>query len=209
VLDASRCTKEYPHGQPVPCPACGKTKTTAPIGLIDDELETDFAALIPDPVLTRAINALTAAATTGAGFIYLFGGHGTGKTHLLQATVNLAVQHSHTAEYTKSTALLNTLRDGFRQNDEAGYDQRYQQLIARPVLAIDEIERFAGTNYALQTISDLIDERYRRRRRHLTVIASNMPPTKMPPAIADRLAQAEHYLLNGPSWRQVLREVQP
>lgn len=103
------------------------------------------------------------------GFV-ISGPVGTGKTHLLAATLAYAViERGAKAKYVEMSLLFNDIRRGFEQNKSGG--EIIGPLAEIDLLAIDELGRGRGSNFELDTIDDLIARRYNAGK--LTLFATN------------------------------------
>ena len=104
--------------------------TQLPLGVRLREAAT-FANYYPG-VNQPAVNLLQASVTTEHEFIYLWGGHGCGKTHLLQAVCHLVSAQRHPLAYfplREMAALSVEVLDGVEQ---------------LPLVIVDDIDAIAG-----------------------------------------------------------------
>jgi DnaA family protein len=104
-------------------------------------------------------------------FIYLWGGHATGKTHLLQAVCHLAATQGH------STAYL-PLRDAANFSPEV-----VEGLEQLPLVVVDDIDAIAG-NAIWETALFHLYNRVRERGGRL-VIAGLHSPAALAVSLAD------------------------
>lgn len=139
------------------------------------------------------------------GFITLEGAWGLGKTELLMCAVNAARNAGIPAVYTTTAALLDYLRSAYRPGVELDADQRWELLISTEVLAVDELEKFNATEWALERFSRLVDERWRRMGRLLTLFATNTVISALPGDIQSRMedGRAEIIKLTGADMRKL------
>lgn len=113
------------------------------------------------------------------GWVSFFGEYGVGKTGLLKALVAASVRAHVPARYVRGGDILseirNTYGDDSRDNEQA--------LIARyaryKFLAIDEVDRVSGTEWARSMLFTILDDRYTRRDTAATAIATNAAPGGM------------------------------
>lgn len=152
----------------------------------------------------RAIAAVQNAATRRRGLIALTGAPGTGKTTLLVAAVNAAREANVPAVYTTVTDLLDYLRRAYNPaNGEIGFDARWDLLIRAEVLALDELDEFNATPWAMERFLRLIDERWRALDKCLTLVACNSALAALPDKVASRLrdGRAQTFALAGRDMR--------
>ncbi len=92
------------------------------------------------------------------GFI-LKGGVGTGKTHLLAATLaHLTLEAGIEARYVEISLLYAAIRRGFQDGKSGG--EIIGPLCEVEVLAIDELGKGRGSPFELETLDELIARRY-------------------------------------------------
>ena len=115
------------------------------------------------------------------GYITFWGNYGVGKTHLIKGLVNGFRMIEVTAHYARLSDLLAEIRERFSADNgmiltEAVINEyRHMQ-----VLCVDEINGVNFTNWSLETINRLLDDRYSRRSECLTVMALNQHPSELP-----------------------------
>jgi len=122
-----------------------------------------------------ALDACQEVARHPEGWVVLWGHYGTGKTHLLAATVNEAVKSNIAAVYYTLPDLLDRLRGSYDRNE---YDPFLARLCSVPILAIDEIDKARATAWANEKIYQMIDARYRAISSQATMFAMNSSPQK-------------------------------
>lgn len=161
-------------------------------GLTGDERSISFANL-------AGIEAETVrkAVRERHGILTLSGKPGTGKTTLLLAAVNAAREANVPAVYTTVTDLLDYLRRAYNpsNNGELSFDARWDLLIRVEVLALDELDEFNTTPWAMERFQRLIDERWRNMSTKLTVCATNSNPKNLPEKVASRLGDGRAQLV--------------
>lgn len=121
------------------------------------------------------------------GIITLTGKPGTGKSSMLIAAVNEAREANVPAVYTTVTDLLDYLRQAYAPNTELSFDARWDLLLRAEVLALDEVDEFNTTPWAMERFLRLMDERWRNLDRVLTLCATNSRINAMPEKVASRL----------------------
>lgn len=134
------------------------------------------------------------------GWIYLWGGFGTGKTVSLQAAVYETIKIGKPAYYTTLADLLGVVKAVFnpptakRTADEDAWrawdtvEARFERMRDIYMLALDEFdsERVNETGFAREFYGRLMDGRYRGAEETVTLFAANKPPTAHTGWIADR-----------------------
>lgn len=147
-----------------------------------------------------ALRAAKNAVNSGFG-MYVFWSRqfGNGKSGLLAAIVNTALDQQLPARFISMPDLLDELRAGYGKHD---YDLKLNEFKNIKVLALDELgfyyERSArvsdddATTWVDEKIFQIIDHRYRHFSTLLTVCASNFEPDKGDTnRIASRLSDTE------------------
>jgi DNA replication protein DnaC len=122
---------------------------------------------------TAAKQAALALCDTTAGWLTLWGGYGTGKTHLLAGIVNRCVKSQIPAVYYTLPDLLDRLRGSY---DDDSFDPLLRRLANVRVLVVDEIDKARPTAWAAEKIYQLMDARYRGIASMATVFAMNRSP---------------------------------
>lgn len=132
--------------------------------------EAGFSAFVAGPN-AEALAAITAW-TAGAGdeFLYLFGGSGSGKTHLLQAACREAAQADRPAVY---------LPLAHGQLDPSVFDD----LELRELIALDDLQVIAGAEVWEHQLFDLYN-RLRESGKRL-LVSADVPISKLPLKLAD------------------------
>lgn len=198
--------REVPYGHPdfgkaFPCPnrpvtansAQAAMRNTLPARFQEFSLEnwigTDDAAR----------QAAQEAIERGAGIVVFYARDehdrpvfGNGKTGLLAAIFNNALTRGKSAEYHIVAEMLKSLQELIANKDQSYmmYD-RWQDLKDLAVLCLDEFHRFKITEWSIRMMEELIDYRYARADRLLTVVATNEVPDKGDPnPISSRFADA-------------------
>lgn len=142
------------------------------------------------------------------GFVGLTGKPGTGKTTLLICAVNAARERNVPAVYAVMSDLLDYLRAAYNpaNNAELTFDARWDLLLRAEVLAIDELDQFNATPWAMERFLRLIDERWRQMDSRLTLLATNLPASALPDKVHSRLRDGRAAILQtgGPDMRPYL-----
>lgn len=128
------------------------------------------------------------------GIVTLTGKPGTGKSSVLIAAVNAARELGVPAVYTTVTDLLDYLRQAYAPNTNLDFDARWDLLIRAEVLALDELDEFNTTPWAMERFLRLIDERWRAMDTCLTLCATNSRINSLPEKVASRLRDGRGYI---------------
>lgn len=155
-------------------------------GLTPGERLLRFAT-IDDNYEPGVMHGLKLAAEQHRGLITLTGGFGVGKTTLLMCAVNEARDNNQLAIYTTVTDLLSYLRSTFDPDADESFDKYWDALIRCAVLALDEMDEFRTTPWAMERFLRLIDERWRRMDEVLTLCALNGRINSLPGKVQSRL----------------------
>lgn len=172
-------------------------------GLTAQERGKRFSA-IDDNYEAGVLHSVKAAVDQSCGLITLMGSFGVGKTTLLMCAVNEGRLAGKLAIYTTVTDLLSYLRSTFGPDAEESFDKYWDALIRCDILALDELDEFNTTPWALERFHRLIDERWRRMDEVLTLCASNNRVQSLPGKVQSRLrdVRAQIITLEGRDMRR-------
>jgi DNA replication protein DnaC len=132
--------------------------------------------------MAKAVKAVQATLERGAGWIYLHGGFGVGKTYLLKIAVIQALkEHPLGAAYIRMAEIFDHLRDAFKDGARDSDTERLKWWSEIPFLAIDEFDRARLSDYASERRFVLMDRRYEMAiaGKGITLMASNKPPEEI------------------------------
>lgn len=155
-------------------------------GLTTSERQRHFAEL-ENVYQDDLIGKVECAAAEGHGLITLFGKPGVGKSTLLICAVNYGREHDKLAIYTTMSDLLSYLRSTFGPDSDDSFDKYWDALIKADILALDELDEFNDTKWAIERFLRLMDERWRRLDEVLTLCAANVRPTALAGKVSSRL----------------------
>lgn len=107
------------------------------------------------------------------GWLTLHGNFGTGKTYLLCAVVNEALNRNMLAVYSTMADLLDHLRAAYQPKHEVDFDPLWDSILRCPVLCLDEVEKWNPTPWAEEKVTAMLKDRYRTWQSTTTVMATN------------------------------------
>lgn len=142
------------------------------------------------------------AARASLPWLFLFGGPGSGKTHLLAAAFNMLLAEGRYPLYTLVPALLDHVREGLDDADPREYGARFKAVREAPILILDDLGAEKRTDWTDELLFKLLDYRYREELP--TAVASNLLPSDLEPRIASRLQDrmlGTALLMVGPDYR--------
>ena len=118
----------------------------------------------PDPALSRAYNPL-----------YIYGGVGLGKTHLMQAIGNSIAGTGLHMQYVSSETFMNELINSIRFEKTHEFKERYRNV---DVLLIDDIQFLAGKERTQEEFFHTFNALHDAQKQ--IVITSDVPPREIP-----------------------------
>lgn len=156
--------------------------------------------------------ALAAAAAWATGYagsgcripgwrpwLFLHGGFGSGKTHLLAAAFYTLLDAGYAPIYTVVPLLLDHIRDGINAGD---YSARFYAVRDCPILLLDDLGAESQTPWAQEALFKLVDYRYRLGLP--LAVATNLKPDDLEPRVGSRLRDRKlsaPIAMAGPDWR--------
>lgn len=123
----------------------------------------------------EALAAAQEAVDQPFGIHVFVGPYGTGKSGLLSAIVNSALERRLNASYMVVDRMLSKLQAAHTAGLD-GFEKAFAELCNVRVLALDEFSAYKHTETKEQVLRSLIEERYRHWDRLLTVIGTNELP---------------------------------
>lgn len=164
-------------------------------GLTPKERTIRFSDLLRTEHNGAAIRTVEECTDWRRGMVTLLGGPGVGKSTLMHCAVNAAREANVPAVYTTVTDLLDYLRQAYSPYAEMTFDARWDTLIRCEVLALDELDEFNTTAWAIERFLRLIDERWRAMDRCMTICATNSKLNSLPQKVVSRLQDARAHVI--------------
>jgi len=122
--------------------------------------------------------ALAVAEAPGEAYnpLFLYGGVGLGKTHLMQAIGNFVhKQHKNlNVYYTPAESIMNELIDAIQKNQQIAFKKKYR---TKDILLIDDIQFLYGKERLQEEIFHTFDYLYTQGKQ--IVITSDRPPKEI------------------------------
>ena len=183
---------EPEYGRAVPCPACRdwtweQREMVQRASRVANTSYT-FESFKRVPGTEQAYDGVKALAEGTADYLWVLlyaEKKGCGKTHLLNAAVNLMAERGIAAEYWDVRELADELR---RKQREEGLENFMDHLTEIPLLALDELGAERNTPFAAEKIEQIINKRSQGPIALLA--ATNLTYSDLPEPIASRFSDA-------------------
>lgn len=126
-------------------------------------------------------------------WLALFGGTGTGKSHLLAAIANETITRGHLPLYWLVSDLVGYLQAGYGAGD---FVERYERVKSCPILLLDEYDVGLGQDQGARERGRDRDEKmfgilnHRLNHKLPVALATNGRLEQFPPRLASRLSDA-------------------
>lgn len=122
----------------------------------------------------------------GPHILVLVGGHGCGKSHLMESTLRAMLERGLRCRYEVGKRYLDKLRHTFQGGEVQDLAALTGWYRAFGVLGVDDVGMERSTDFAASEITDLVDERMLYSRP--TILATNKTKDEMAEHLGDRLA---------------------
>lgn len=163
------------------------------ISNLDHFVDSTFGTFDKDVPNTREafVQAKQYSETYEPVWLVLFGGYGTGKTHLAAAIANEAVRQQMTVLFAVVPDLLDQLRAAYDPKSGVSFDDRFNMIREVGVLVLDDLGTENTTPWAREKLFQIINYRA-MQRLPLIVTSNNIRPDQKSgidfPGIDDRIA---------------------
>jgi chromosomal replication initiator protein len=129
--------------------------------------------------------ALSVAETPARSYnpLFVYGGAGLGKTHLLQAIANYVIENypHYQVRYISTETLLNEFVDAIRKNTQPDFKRRFREI---DVLLVDDIQFMEGKEQLQEEFFHTFNTLHEAQRQ--IVLSSDRPPDAIA-TLEDRL----------------------
>lgn len=115
----------------------------------------------------------------GWGYVYIWGPYGLGKTMLGQMAVIRSIKLKRSGAYWRHNKVIDWLREAYDlDHGQMEYKNRLALLANLDCLVLDELGRDRGTELSKQSLSAILDDRYRKSvdGTGICIVLSNDPP---------------------------------
>ena len=160
-------------------------------------LKHNFESFKITPDTREAINIMRQVATSKSDrqFLMLYGGTGSGKTHLIEASIIQWAKEGIFSRYYTFSDIARHLKGGL--GTPGLYIERFKAMVNQRILIIDDYGMgTTESKFEISQIEDIIDIRYRRRyypgTKHITIMASNEDIKELPVRVVSRFYDPEY-----------------
>ncbi len=108
--------------------------------------------------------------------LFLYGGSGLGKTHLIQSIAHFILQHNPSMNvlYASSETFTNDIIEAIQKNKTEEFRQKYRQV---DVLIVDDIQEIIGRERTQQEFFNTFNYLYEAKKQ--IIISSDRPPKEI------------------------------
>ena len=108
--------------------------------------------------------------------LFLYGGSGLGKTHLIQSIAHFILQHNPSMNvlYASAETFTNDIIDAIQKNKTEEFRQKYRQV---DVLIVDDIQEIIGRERTQQEFFNTFNYLYEAKKQ--IIISSDRPPKEI------------------------------
>lgn len=132
--------------------------------------------------------------TSDRKFILIVGTTGSGKTHLIEATVIAwAIKHNIITRYYTMSQIVRVLKNGMASQPPT-YNEIFRKLCETSKLVIDDVGMGSiESKWEISELEDIVNERYHTRYKtnKITILASNKDIKELPDRIVSRFYDPE------------------
>lgn len=113
------------------------------------------------------------------GVLYLYGGYGVGKTHLLAAIANQQCDSGKAVLFASVVTLFDAIQDRIRHEED--YHELLRRAITTPLLILDDLDKPKPSEFRQEMLYQIVDGRSRVRLP--IALSCNCPPQALDPLV--------------------------
>jgi DNA replication protein DnaC len=129
-----------------------------------------------------------AYAENPSGWLVLYGGFGTGKTHLAAAIANYRLARAEPVVFIVVPDLLDHLRSTFSPTSDVTYDEQFETVRNTGLLVLDDLGTQTTTPWAQEKLYQILNYRYNKELP--TVVTTNLNPEEIEPRLRSRIGDS-------------------
>ncbi len=175
---------EMEFQKPKPLPKLNKTEEKPAKTMLNEKYTFDTFVIGNGNRFAHAASLAVAEAPAKAyNPLFIYGGVGLGKTHLMQAIGHYVLEHNPNANvvYLSSEKFMNEFINSIRDNEAVDFRNKYRNV---DVLLIDDIQFLAGKEQTQEEFFHTFNTLHENSKQ--IVISSDRPPKEIP-TLEDRL----------------------